>query len=124
MRAFEIHRNGEKLYVAGIGENGVLTAIVCFAAGKGSIDLHLQVGGLVSRSAEHVTWIRQRPLQVGDKIQVKIVETDFVDPPKTRVRIDPAKDVQAQKDYVRAAAKQLGWKIQVSPRKSSSRKKH
>ena len=123
MRAFEVCVNNNKMCVAGIGEDGVLTAIVGLATGKGPMELHLHVGGLVSPSQEHVTWVKSTPLHLGDKIHIHLVKAPTVDDPKTREQTDPAKDLQARKDYVRAMAKHLGWKIQASPRKSSSRKR-
>jgi hypothetical protein len=81
MRAFEVFVNGEKLCVAGIGDDGVLTSIVTWVARHGEGDLTVSVGGLYSQTEEHVNWISQRPLSVGDEVHVKIVETDSVDTP-------------------------------------------
>ena len=85
MRAFQVSVNSEKLCVAGIGDNGVLTSIVTLVTRSGEGDLILSVGGLYSQTEEHVNWISQRPLSVGDEVQVKVVETNSVDAPnKTR----------------------------------------
>ena|ERR1035438_7757026 len=81
MRAFEVSVNGEKLCVAGIGDDGVLTSIVSWVARHGDGDLMLSVGGLYSQTEEHVNWISHRPLSVGDEIHVTIIETDSVDTP-------------------------------------------
>jgi hypothetical protein len=125
MRAFEIRLNGEKLCLAGIGDDGVLSAIVNWVTGRQAADLFLHVGGLVSSADEHVAWIKQKKLSVGDSVEIKIVEASSVDVPVRRRRRDPAKDMRNRKKYVRAMAKQLGWKIQVNPKlaKSKSRKK-
>jgi hypothetical protein len=112
MRAFEVHLNGKKLCSAGVGSDGVLTAIVTCVQGKKASDVFLTVGGLVSRTEEHVSWVRQRPLRVGDKIQVKIVKAASVDPPTARYQMDRQAQVRYQKSYVRKLAKQLGWTIQ------------
>jgi hypothetical protein len=48
MRAFEVSLNGKKLCLAGIGDDGVLTAIVDWVTGRDRADLFLEVGGLVS----------------------------------------------------------------------------
>ncbi len=113
MRAFEVSLNGKKLCLAGIGEDGVLSTIVNWVARKGRGDLFLEVGGLVSPVDEHVAWIKQKPLLVGDKIQVRIVQTASVDEPKTRHREDPAVRLRSQKRYVRRMAGQVGWKVQA-----------
>jgi hypothetical protein len=117
MRAFEVFLNGKKLCVAGIGDDGVLSAIVNWVTGKNAADLFLHVGGLVSPIDEHVSWENQKHLRVGDRIEVKIIEASFVDKPKKKTRTDPAERLKAQKRYVREIAKQLGWKIQIGPRK-------
>jgi hypothetical protein len=87
MRAFEVSGNGEKLCVAGIGDNGVLTTIVHWAARQDAG--FLQVGGLVSQTKEHANWINQKRLSVGDNVQVKIIETDVADTPVEQYRLDP-----------------------------------
>ncbi len=117
MRAFEVYSNDRKLCVAGIGDDGVLTAIVNWVAEKGNGDLFLTVAGLVSPVSEHVNWVRQ-DLAVGDTITVKIVEASSTDVPRSRKRSNPAGDLKQQKSYVRAMAKKPGWKIQTkhSPR--------
>lgn len=84
MRAFEVYLNGKKLCLAGIGNDGVLTTIVNWVARKGRGDLFLEVGGLVSSADEHVAWINQKPLRVGDQLRIKLVETSSVDEPTKR----------------------------------------
>lgn len=123
MRAFEVYLNGKKLCVAGIGDAGVLTACVGLATGKGPIELHLHVGGLISTSRESVTWVGQQSLHVGDKVQVELVEVPSVDEPQKRERLDPTRDLEVQKNLVRARAEQLGWKIQETRRKKSAEPK-
>ncbi len=123
MRAFRVYLNSKKLCLAGIGDDGVLSAITSWVAGGHykAADLFLEVGGLISPTREHVNWIKQKPLHLGDEIRVKIVETDSVDGPIERYRADSATDLKNQKAYVRAAAKQLGWTIQTHGKKSKSR---
>jgi hypothetical protein len=124
MRAFKTYVNGKNLCVAGIGVDGVLSVIVNWVGGgRGPADLFLEVGGLDSPAQEHVVWVRQKPLRVGDEIRVKIVDAASVDAPIERYRTDSAKDQKNQKAYVRAAAKQLGWTIQTVPEKKSMRSK-
>lgn len=109
MRAFEVHLNKKKLCLAGIGENGVLTAIVDYASGNGRDEIALTVGGLFSLQDEHVRWVKRRKLRVGDKILVKVVDTESVDKPTERRRRDLAAERRDQKRYVREMAKRLGW---------------
>ena len=81
MRAFEISLNGQKLCVAGIGDDGVLSAIVNWVAKGGEGDMFLEVCGLVGPVNQDVRWVRQKPLQLQDEIRVRIVEVDRVDEP-------------------------------------------
>jgi hypothetical protein len=113
MRAFDVSLNGKKLCSAGIGDDGVLSAIVNWVTRKGTGDLFLEVGGLVSTVDEHVKWVNQKPLQVGDTIQVTVVDAKSVDEPTRKQRPSEAELLKARKRYVRKMAKQFGWKIQT-----------
>ena len=111
MRAFKVSLNGKKLCLAGVGERGVLSAIVNWVAGERGADLFMDVGGLANE--EHVTWIKQKQLRVGDKVVVKIIKAGSVDKPVEKHRNDPAETLKTKKRYVRIIAKELGWKIQA-----------
>ena len=113
MRAFDVSLNGKKLCRAGIGDDGVLTTIVNWVTRKNTGDLFLEVGGLVSTVDEHVSWVNQKPLQVGDTIRVTLVEAKSVDEPKKKQRPSKVELIKARKRYVRKMAKQFGWKIQT-----------
>jgi hypothetical protein len=118
----KVYLNGKKLCLAGIGDDGVLSAIVNWVGeGRWPADLFLHVGGLVTVTQEHVAWVRQKSLGIGDEIRIKIVDESPVDVPIERYRTDSGKDVKARKAYVRAMAKQLGWTIQTVPKKSNPR---
>lgn len=101
MRAFDVSLNGKKLCRAGIGDDGVLTTIVNWVARKSVGDLFLEVGGLVSKVDEHISWVSQKPLQVGDTIQVIVVEAKSVDEPTKKQRPSEAALLKARKRYVR-----------------------
>jgi|SRR5882672_5435715 len=113
MHAFEIHLNGKRLCLAGIGDDGVLTTVAHCGARKSKGHLFLEVGGVISPVGEHVTWISQKPLRIGDQLRIKILDAKSVDEPVNRTRTDPTKQVKYQQQYVRAMAKKLGWKIQM-----------
>ncbi len=114
MIAFEVRLNAKKLCVAGVGNDGVLTAIVDFVARPQDVRSELDVGGLISSTNEHVKWLN-RTLRIGDEVTVKVVDTTSVNKPRKRQRSDPAKELEHQKHYVKTLAKQLGWKI-VGPK--------
>jgi len=119
MRAFKIYLNRKKLCLAGIGDDGVLSAIVNWVVGDQAVDLFVEVGGLVSPIREHVAWVKQKPLRVGDEIRVKIVETSSVDKPIKKHRIDPAKELKSKKHYVRVMQKSLAGQFKHVPRNAN-----
>jgi|SRR5579863_4920951 len=124
MITFEIYLNDQKLCRAGIGDSGVLSAIVTWSAatmasGTRNESLFLNMGGLVTPERKHVSWINQKPLAVGDRIQVSIVEADSVDEHQKRDPADDARLRQAKEDQVRRSAKELGWKIEELPKSAS-----
>jgi hypothetical protein len=119
MRAFKVEVNGKRICVAGVGTNGVLSAItnlVGSPARRG--DLFLDVGGLFSETDEHATWAHLK-LKVGDRIVLKVIETDSVDKPRERYLPDSKTNARNQKAYVRAAVKQFGWQLVTRPRRTS-----
>jgi hypothetical protein len=93
MIALEVTLNGKRICTAGADDLAVLNAHVmaCGKLGKKTIparpdetaDLYYSVGGLTARSDPkkdvHVRWKSIAPLQVGDVIQVGILETEKVD---------------------------------------------
>ena len=106
--------------MAGVGDDGVLSSIVSSVTGNRGADLFLEVGGLDSATQEHLDWVSQKPLNIGDEIRIKIIEAAAVDNAVSRRKIDSAKDLQSKKAYVRATAKKLGWTIQEDSEKGSS----
>ena len=76
MIGFEVHLNGERLYTAGVGETGVMTAGVTWAVrtvrGVASpSELTLEVGGM--SADEHLNWASPRMLRVGDQVVLNVV---------------------------------------------------
>jgi hypothetical protein len=119
MRAFKVEVNGKRVCVAGVGTNGVLSAITNFVGSpaRGS-HLDLSVGGLFTETDEHATWARIK-LKVGDKIVLRVIETDSVDKPRERYLPDSKTNERNQKAYIRAAVKQFGWQLVTRPRRKS-----
>ena len=57
MKALEVFINGHRVCLAGVGDDGVLNAIVNWVGGPDrDQDFFLQVGGLDSRADEHLRW--------------------------------------------------------------------
>ena len=80
----------------------------------------MELGGLVTPVNEHVSWIRQKRLRVGDKIQIRVIEAISVDKPKRKKQPNQAYLQRARKLYVRKMAKEFGWEIKSNAKKHSS----
>jgi hypothetical protein len=129
---FEVYCNGEKLCTAGIGDFGVLTAILTWVshepeklnkwAESGIPDtettrLGFEVGGLgrcVGEAGEHLKWV-ESDLAVGDEIRIRVVDVPSADPPSRRYEDDPTWVEEQRKEYVRKTAEELGWEIAPPP---------
>jgi hypothetical protein len=118
MRAFEVRLNGQKITTAGTGKDGVLSAIVNCLARQGNEDLFFSVSGLISDVNQHVTWIEHQPLQVGDTVQIEVVEAASLD--EAVGQKSPEDHRKSKEDYVRKLVKQLGWEIRMPLQDSSS----
>jgi hypothetical protein len=86
MTAFEVYLNGEKLCTAGLGDAGVLSAILSWRGAQPYKDgtkpdapsIEFSVGGLTSPAGENVRWA-EPSVRAGDEILIRIVDTEFVD---------------------------------------------
>jgi hypothetical protein len=87
MKAFMVSVNGRHVCTAGIGPNGVLSTILSWVGGGPALgvegEFRLHVGGLDTRTDEHVKWITPE-LAVGDEVTVRVVEVEQVDPEVSR----------------------------------------
>jgi hypothetical protein len=118
MLAFEVHINGKRKCIAGIGAPGVLTATLTWVLRKKegrrrkSEELELGIGGLLSRTDEFLEWL-QRDMRLGDEVAIRIVEVADSDKPKKRRRTKstPAQLLRRKQAFLRRMAKEFGWKI-------------
>jgi hypothetical protein len=84
MKAFEVYINGHRLCLAGVGDNGVLHAIVNWVGGASREEnIWLSIGGLDCTTDEHLRW-RAPSIGVGAEILVRVVEAPVVDQPDER----------------------------------------
>lgn len=113
MLSFRVSLNDRKLCLAGVGERGVLSAIVSWAAGDQGTDLFLNVAGLATE--ELIDWIVHQQVQVGDEIRIQICDANSVDDPIRKRRRNAAETLDGKKRAVRLIAKELGLKIQTDP---------
>ncbi len=79
MKAFEIHLNGQHLFTAGVGVDGVLAAGVTLVLGdsRPNAGLTCHVGGVDGATGEHLRWTIPA-ISTGDEVTVKVVETDHI----------------------------------------------
>ena len=122
MIAFEVFLNGNKVCTAGVGDLGVLTAMLTWVRREGKNteskesrnveeELTLNVGGFVSSKNEHVRWTDDK-LTVGDEVCIRIINLESVGPASVRSTEDPAEIERRQERYVEQMAKRFGWTIQ------------
>jgi hypothetical protein len=81
MRGLEVYLNEVKLCTAGVGYGAALNATVDVVSQDTGYDMTFRVGGL--ENDEFVIW-SDRALRVGDQINIRVVETQSVDPPERR----------------------------------------
>lgn len=100
MLAFEVKLNGKRICVAGMKDLAILNAGVTAAGPLGEKtvkvrpdedrEIFYSVSGLTGRrdpdTDVHVRWRSIEHIQVGDVLQIKVVETDQVDRPRSRKR--------------------------------------
>ena len=110
MYALKIRINDEVPVIAGADDLGVLNAIVTCAGKLGSgsragrvdepADLFITVGGLTSRASdkpdEHLNWMSQRPLRIGDVISVEVMDTLNADAPSSGKETEKRTDDERQ----------------------------
>lgn len=122
MIAFEVTANGEKICTAGVGQRGVLTAILSWVGREAPSkspdseqespveELKLQVGGLTGNAKdgrERVTWMAG-DLRPGDVITINVVETETADEPRVRKRDDPDQIEKDRRAYYEQLRKEYG----------------
>ena len=95
MLAMEVIKNGRKVCVAGAEDLGVLAASFSaggplgrdaweFAEEAAKPQMRLHVGGITSRKGEvdnHLDWIGQLEIKLGDVVTLKFIEVDKADSP-------------------------------------------
>jgi hypothetical protein len=107
MIAFEVFINGHRICLAGVGNDGVLNAIVNWAGRSDSVgDTFLRVGGLDSITHEFLRW-NVPSIGVGAEILVKVVEASSVDPPDQRYRDDRATALEEWRGILQQITEQL-----------------
>lgn len=125
MLCFEVSVNGKRICTAGVGEFGVLSAIVSWSSldperlppryrhpdpdqlTGGRLDLH--VGGLLSDHSEgnhHVIWDCPQ-IQVGDEITVRVVEESKPDEPTSHNITTKADELKEKREYFEHLKREL-----------------
>jgi hypothetical protein len=113
MIAFDVFLNRKKLARAGVGSDGVLTAITTWVRRRASRtdgmkrqwerDLSFSLSGYRSTNrdgGEHLHW-EDRKLKPGDVLTIKVITAARVDAPRRLIADDPKMVERAQKRYYR-----------------------
>jgi hypothetical protein len=99
MIAFVVSVNGHRVRTIGIGDSGVLSAIVSWTVHPGEPgDLRLSFGGLDTRTDEHIRWPDPPEIKVGDTVTIQVVEMDAVD--RETERKTPAQLIEDEKAFL------------------------
>lgn len=118
MSSIRISLNGEHRHTVSLeGNPGVISCILNYRNGASEDELdedkeeyHLLSGGIDKTTQDFVDWPRL-DLSIGDRIELEILEPSESLPPAIRRHHAGEPDAVSQKDYIRAMAKQWGWKI-------------
>jgi hypothetical protein len=109
MIAFEVFINGHRICLAGVGNDGVLNAIVTWVGRPNSEEeIFLRIGGLHSITDEHSHW-NVPSIGAGAEILVKVVEADSVDldPPDQRYRSETPTTLEQYRDCLKQFTERL-----------------
>ena len=111
MIAFDVFLNRKKLARAGVGSDGVLTAITTWVRRRApkrrgkrpqwDRDLSFSLGGYRSANGdvgEHFKW-EDRKLKPGDVLTIKVITAAHVDEPRRRIAEDPELVERSQRRY-------------------------
>jgi hypothetical protein len=130
MITLEVSLNGKRVCTAGTQDLGVLTAHVTAVGILGKktkplrsdetgTEIHYSVGGLTFRQDPkkdvHLRWKSVAPLQVGDVIQVRILESEKADRASSRQKADRRPGEQS-------GFRQRRGRASVSKRRSTARR--
>ncbi len=120
MKALEIYINGQQRCIAGIGELGVITAIIHWVKREREVltkrkdledeELAIRVGGSFTAPdgvTESLEWIGET-LAIGDEITIKIIESDQVSEPAKRQRIDYRRTAKDERRYYERLKREYG----------------
>jgi hypothetical protein len=109
MIAFDVFLNRKKLARAGVGADGVLTAITTWVRHRApesdtkrprwDRDLSFTLSGYRSTNGdagEHFKW-EDRRLKPGDVVTIKVINSSRVDEPRRRIAEDPKRVERSQR---------------------------
>jgi len=85
MIAFVVSVNGQRVCTIGVGDSGILGASVSWVGRSGEPgEPDLRIGGLDTRTDEHIRWPHTPEIKVGDTVTIQVIENDAVDTPTDR----------------------------------------
>jgi hypothetical protein len=113
MRAYEVFLNGKRLCVAGVGNDGYISAYITYRSEPEAT--WINVMGLINRKKLYVRWT-QRSLRSGDEVLLRVVDRKSVDRYKIIRQHDEKRDLESMKRHVRKMAKSLGMAVLENPK--------
>lgn len=107
MKALEVFINGHRICLAGVGDDGVVNAIVNWVGGpEREEDLFLSIGGLDCTTDEYLRWSTPS-IGVGTEVLVRLVEAAAVDPADQRHRSERPTTLEQYRECLRKFGERL-----------------
>jgi hypothetical protein len=89
MKAFAVLVNGRAIGTMGVGDNGLLSAMIHWSSGRPAEiagEFFMMLGGVehcAGGQRDHLRWPAPS-LRLGDEVTIRFVEVEKVDPPNQR----------------------------------------
>lgn len=104
---FRISYKGKHLSNVGLETDGVVTCIFHAVQRIGEAqELYFNAGGLNSKTGEHLDWFSQS-LEIGDKIEIEVIDSNFDQPPKIRKPITKEEELEQKIAYFHRLKEEL-----------------
>lgn len=136
MKAFDVRINGRRVCIAGLPQFGVLSAILTGRRLRKSNGVRkrddktwtfdVNVGGLhdpEDQVKEFVTWL-QADLKLGDRLTLKVIDTDSVDEPVSRQRETKLAEIELKRNHLqnlKAQVVELAEELEAFDRSAKSK---
>jgi hypothetical protein len=100
MVALEVFVNGDRVCLAGVGEKGILSAIIDWAdSPHGESETSLSVSGLDSSTGEHLHW-NVPSVGMATEVLARFVDASVVDSPAKRYQLQGQSAIEEIREHL------------------------